>query len=164
MKKFAKTATTTKKAAAETAKKAAGKKVAKKPPGKSPMSTSHKNALAQGRVEGRIIRTYLEVLEANRPKRGRKRTTESITKRLAVIAHEMKTADAIVRLRLTQERMDLSKELSSKLSKVDLDKLESQFVKVASAYSQRNGITFTAWRELGVQAPVLKRAGILATD
>ena len=153
-----------KKTATTARKKSAGKKVAKKTAGKSPMSTSHKNALAQGRVEGRIIRTYLEVLEANRPKRGRKRTTESITKRLAVIAQEMKTADAIVKLRLTQERMDLSKELSSKLSKVDLDKLESQFVKVASAYSQRNGITFTAWRELGVQVPVLKRAGILATD
>lgn len=162
MKKPAKSATPAKKSAV--AAKKSGVTAKKKPAGKSPMSTSHKNALAQGRVEGRIIRTYLEVLEANRPKRGRKRTTESITKRLGVIAQEMKTADAIVKLRLTQERMDLSNELSSKLSKVDYDKLESQFVKVASAYSRRNGITFTAWRELGVQVPVLKRAGILASD
>lgn len=162
MKKPAKSATPAKKSAV--AAKKSGVTAKKKPAGKSPMSTSHKNALAQGRVEGRIIRTYLEVLEANRPKRGRKRTTESITKRLGVIAQEMKTADAIVKLRLTQERMDLSNELSSKLSKVDFDKLESQFVKVASAYSRRNGITFTAWRELGVQVPVLKRAGILASD
>lgn len=162
MKKTAKSATPAKKSAV--AAKKSGVTAKKKPAGKSPMSTSHKNALAQGRVEGRIIRTYLEVLEANRPKRGRKRTTESITKRLGVIAQEMKTADAIVKLRLTQERMDLSNELSSKLSKVDFDKLESQFVKVASAYSRRNGITFTAWRELGVQVPVLKRAGILASD
>lgn len=162
MKKTAKSATPAKKSAV--AAKKSGVTAKKKPAGKSPMSTSHKNALAQGRVEGRIIRTYLEVLEANRPKRGRKRTTESITKRLGVIAQEMKTADAIVKLRLTQERMDLSSELSSKLSKVDFDKLESQFVKVASAYSRRNGITFTAWRELGVQVPVLKRAGILASD
>ena len=162
MKKPAKSATPAKKSAV--AAKKSGVTAKKKPAGKSPMSTSHKNALAQGRVEGRIIRTYLEVLEANRPKRGRKRTTESITKRLGVIAQEMKTADAIVKLRLTQERMDLSSELSSKLSKVDFDKLESQFVKVASAYSRRNGITFTAWRELGVQVPVLKRAGILVSD
>ncbi len=164
MKKPAKSATAPKKSAAAVKNKAAAKKVAKKPAGKLPMSTSHKNALAQGRVEGRIIRTYLEVLEANRPKRGRKRTTESITKRLAVIAEELKTADAIVKLRLTQERMDLNGELSSKLSKADFDKLESQFVKVAGAYSRRNGITFTAWRELGVQVPVLKRAGILASN
>ena len=46
------------------------------------MSKAHKAALAQGRVEGRVIRTYLDVVEANRPKRGRKRTVESITKRL----------------------------------------------------------------------------------
>ena len=57
------------------AKKAAAKKSPKKPP----MSKSHKAALAQGRVEGRIIRSYLDVVEANKPKRGRKRTIESIT-------------------------------------------------------------------------------------
>jgi len=43
------------------------------------MSTKHKDALAQGRTEGRIIRMYLEIVEANKPKRGRKRTADFIT-------------------------------------------------------------------------------------
>ena len=128
------------------------------------MSKTHKAALAQGRVEGRIIRTYLDVVEANKPKRGRKRTIESITRRLAVIKKELPTADTVTKLRLTQERMDLERELKVKKANADISKLESQFVKVARAYSERNGITYTAWREIGVGAQVLKRAGISAND
>src|SRR5438067_1738803 len=45
---------------------------------KSPMSAQHKEALAVGREQGRAVRRYLEALEANRPKRGRKRTTDSV--------------------------------------------------------------------------------------
>ena len=142
------------------AKKAAARKSPKKPP----MSKSHKAALAQGRVEGRIIRTYLDVVEANKPKRGRKRTIESITRRLAVIKKELTVADTVTKLRLTQERMDLERELKVKKANADISKLETQFVKVAKAYSERNGITYTAWREIGVGPQVLKRAGITAGD
>ena len=131
---------------------------------KSPMSKAHKAALAQGRVEGRVIRTYLDVVEANRPKRGRKRTVESITKRLNVIKKELISVDSVSKLRLTQERMDLERELKVKKSSSDISKLEGQFVKVAKAYSDRNGITYTAWREIGVQPVVLKRAGITPND
>lgn len=128
------------------------------------MSKSHKAALAQGRVEGRVIRTYLDVLEANRPKRGRKRTIESITKRLGAIKKVLVEADTVTRLRLTQERMDLERELKIKKANADIGKLESQFVKVARAYATRNGITYTAWREVGVPPQVLKRAGIEPLD
>jgi hypothetical protein len=43
-----------------------------------PMSDEHKEALARGRHEGRVVREYLEALRATKPKRGRKRTPESI--------------------------------------------------------------------------------------
>jgi hypothetical protein len=33
-------------------------------------------------------------------------------------------------------------------------------VKVARSYGERNGITYTAWREIGVDPAVLKKAGI----
>lgn len=128
------------------------------------MSKAHKAALAQGRVEGRVIRTYLDVLEANRPKRGRKRTIESITRRLSAIKRELESADTVTKLRLTQERMDLERELKIKKANADIGKFESQFVKVARAYSTRNGITYTAWREVGVSPQVLKRAGISTED
>ena len=59
------------------------------------MSDEHKAALAQGRSEGRAVREYLEALRANKPKRGRKRTPDSIKKRLAVIDDQLESADPL---------------------------------------------------------------------
>ena len=124
------------------------------------MSSEHKQALAVGREQGRTVRRYLEALDANRPRRGRKRTPESITKRLATIEEKVATADPLTRLQLLQERMDLQAELASKSEAVDLTALEEGFVGVAGEYAQRKGITYAAWREAGVDPAVLKRAGI----
>jgi hypothetical protein len=44
--------------------------------------------------------------------------------------------------------------------KVDITALESAFVKTAKSYSQRKGISYAAWRELGVSADILKKAGV----
>ena len=35
-----------------------------------------------------------------------------------------------------------------------------EFVKVAASYSERRGITYAAWREIGVTPEVLKKAGV----
>src|SRR5262245_26393230 len=114
---------------------------------KRTMSDEHKAALAEGRNEGRAVKAYLEALEQNRPKRGRKRTPDSIKKRLSVIESELGDASPIQRLQLVQERMDLGKELAMMDTKVDVGALESAFVKTAAAYSQRKGISYAAWRE-----------------
>jgi len=124
------------------------------------MSTAHKKALANGRNEGRIIREYLEIVEATKPKRGRRRTPESIAKRLSVISVELKTADPVTKVRLIQERLNLRTELASMKSKQEIASAEARFVKVAKSFSERNDITFDAWREFGVTPAVLKRAGI----
>ena len=126
------------------------------------MSNAHKKALANGRNEGRIIREYLEIVEATKPKRGRRRTPESITKRLSVIATELKTADPVTKVRLIQERMNLRNELASMKSKTEIAAAESRFIKVAKSFSERNDISYDAWREFGVTPAVLKRAGIVA--
>ena len=124
------------------------------------MSQEHKQALAQGRDQGRAVRRYLEALEAHRPKRGRKRTAESIKRRLADIEERLAAADPLSRLQLVQERMNLEAELAAKSEAVDLTQLEEEFVRAAKAYGERKGITYGAWREAGVDASVLKRAGI----
>jgi len=124
------------------------------------MSDSHKAALAQGREQGRAVRRYLEALEAHRPKRGRKRTPESVQKRLASIDERLADADPLTRLHLVQERMDLENELSSSDNAVDLEALEDEFVAAAGPYGQRKGITYSAWRQAGVDPAVLRRAGI----
>ena len=127
---------------------------------KRPMTDQHKAALALGRAEGRTVREYLDGLRASKPKRGRKRTTDSINARLASIDEELAMADPLSELKLVQERMDLTTELANMDNGIDLSSLESEFVKVAQGYSERQGISYAAWREVGVEASVLKKAGI----
>jgi len=124
------------------------------------MSDSHKAALAQGRAEGRAVRDYLDALRANKPRRGRKRTPDSVKRRLKAIDTELAAADALGELRLVQERRDLQTELETMDNGVDIGALEQAFVDVAGSYSGRQGISYASWREVGVPASVLKRAGI----
>jgi len=127
---------------------------------KGPMSDTHKAALAQGRAEGRAVRHYLAALRANKPKRGRKRTPDSVQKRLDSIDSQLAEADPMSELRLLQERRDLQQEIESMSGSVDVSALEDAFVDVAQGYSQRQGIAYATWRDVGVPAAVLKRAGI----
>jgi hypothetical protein len=128
--------------------------------GKTPMSTAHKEALAVGREEGRAVRQYLEALEAHKPKRGRKRSPETIQKRLNQIEEKLDTADPLSRVHLVQERMNLQVELAAKDAVVDMAAMEEDFVRAAKNYGERKGISYAAWREAGVDAAVLRRAGI----
>ena len=125
------------------------------------MSDEHKAALAEGREQGRVVRRYLEALESHRPKRGRKRTPESISKRLAAIDEQLATADPLNRLHLVQERLDLEREFAgSEGDGADLEELEVAFIEVAAAYGERKELTYEAWRSIGVAPRVLKAAGI----
>ena len=42
----------------------------------------------------------------------------------------------------------------------DIDALEAAFVTVARPYSERKGLTYPAWRAVGVKPRVLRAAGI----
>lgn len=79
---------------------------------------------------------------------------------LRKIEQQLLEADPIKRLQLIQDRMDLQAELESSENKADLEGLEKDFVEAAKGYSERKGISYAAWRELGVDAAVLKKAGI----
>jgi signal transduction histidine kinase len=127
---------------------------------RSPMSADHKAALAEGRSQGRAVRGYLEALEAHKPKRGRKRTPESMKSRITRIEADLGSADPLKRLLLTQERLDIERELSVAEEKVDLSALEKEFVAAAAPYGERKRISYAAWRALGVTPAVLKKAGI----
>lgn len=132
---------------------------AKKGP-KSAMTDQHKAALAEGRNEGRIVREYLEAIRSNKGKPGRKRTPESVAARLKAIDSEMAGATPVQELELVQERLDLQQELAAMQSKIDPKTVEAKFTEVAAAYSVRKGISYAAWRAVGVEPAVLKKAGI----
>ena len=131
---------------------------------KKPMTDEHKAALAKGRTEGRVVREYLEGLRATKPKRGRKRTAESVQKRIENVEAELASADPMKELLLIQERRDLEAELDAMSSTIDMDALENKFVDVAKSYSDSKSISYASWRDVGVPAAVLKRSGISRAD
>lgn len=150
--------------AAPTKSRRVTKKTAPSPPAKpAGLTAEHKQALAVGRDEGRAVRNYLEALEAHKPKRGRRRTPESISRRLEQIERDLPYADPLSRVHLTQEQLDLQAELQTQPAAVDLASLEEGFIRAAGGYSARKRISYTAWREVGIGADVLRRAGIPRT-
>jgi len=120
---------------------------------------------AQEKANNRAVRDYLDALSANTRKRGRKRTIESVKARISAIEYAMDAASTSKRLSLIQERLDLNAELAAmnEANSVDMGSLEAGFVKAASSYGTQRGISYTAWREIGVSATTLKAAGIPRT-
>jgi hypothetical protein len=124
------------------------------------MSAEHKAALAAGRNLSRPVNAYLEALETRKPRRGRKRTPDSVNNRLARIETELADAGPLQRVKLIQERINLQAELARMDEMDDISELEAGFVANAAAYSEKQGITYAAWREMGIAPDVLKAAGI----
>ena len=114
----------------------------------------------EDKASRRAVRDYLAALESNRPKRGRKRTPESIQSRLDAIRNAMDDSSPLKRLELAQERLDLTSELQNLETTVDLAALEADFIVHAKQYGDTKGITSAAWRDVGVAAATLKAAGI----
>ena len=114
------------------------------------------------KAEVTAIREYLKALKQNAPRRGRKRTPDGIQRQLASLATEMEGATITRQLDLVQQRINLEAELEAleQAGSIDLSALEANFVDHAAAYGGRRGISYAAWREVGVLAATLKAAGI----
>lgn len=123
------------------------------------MTDAHKQALARGREHGRAVRNYLEWLESQAPRRGRKRDTSP--ERLAELDDQIAEATSpLQRLQLVQLRHDLEDAARDGEDPQEGERLRKQFVKSARAFSKAKGISYAAWREIGVPADALKEAGI----
>ena len=114
------------------------------------------------KTEVAAVRDYLKALEQNAPRRGRRRTPESVERQLAVLEGEMEGASVTKRLDLIQQRIDLEADLETlqEAGSVDVSALEAGFATHAAAYGGRRGISYAAWREVGVSSTTLKAAGI----
>ena len=124
------------------------------------MSEDHKAALAQGRREGRAVKQYLRLVGSRRL--GRPVTKDSLERRIAgekITGEE----DPLKRLELIQIRIDAEDQMAEIVDAVDAEAIEKEFLEVANSYSERKGIGYSAWREAGVSAQVLREAGIPRT-
>lgn len=127
-----------------------------------PMSAEHKAALARGRIEARAVKQYLEVISKRKP--GRPVTPERLEERIATLQARIEAeTDPLKALDLRQARIDAETALGKLGETIDLEAVEKGFLEVAASYSERKRISYAAWREQGVPADVLKRAGIART-
>lgn len=124
------------------------------------MTTEHKAALAAGRAQGLAVRRYLEALERSRPRRGRRPSADSLQRQLNELEDRLRDADPLKRLHLIQQRKSLEMRLAAGDGGEDISALESAFIEAASEYGSRKGIDYATWREAGVPAEVLRRAGV----
>jgi hypothetical protein len=158
----------TRKPARKTTKRPAKKatrKAAKRPSQrKRKLTAAHKRALAEGRTISSTVNAYLSAVNTPR-KRGRKVSRASLEQRLTAARARVKMATGVERVVTAQEVRDLQAKLAqaSAASGVDVKSLEAAFVKVAKKFGENRGIGYGAWRDAGVSAQVLKRAGIART-
>ena len=126
------------------------------------LSDDHKAALAKGRSEARTVRAYLDALAAKKPRRAP--TAASLKQRLRRLAEQIGAEqNSLKRLLLIQQRFDGEAKLKAMGDSVDYETLQATFVDAAASYSERKGISYSAWREAGVAADVLKSAGVRRT-
>ena len=76
----------------------------------------------------------------------------------------MKSSTGVAKVLAAQEVRDLRARLAETGGDTTTAKtLEASFVKVARQFSVNRGISYAAWRDAGVPAAVLQRAGIART-
>lgn len=126
------------------------------------MSDEHKAAIAAGRVESAAIRDYLEALESNRPKPGRRTSPEKLQERRAEIENQLAAGGLkpIKRLELLQAQRDIDTQFAALADEPDMSAVEAGFIEHAASYGQRKGIQYATWREARVPADLLAKAGI----
>lgn len=130
------------------------------------MSIATKPSDLESLSDRQIVSRYLERLLERRPGRGRPKRAKSdqeIAARVGVIDTEMGKASVLARLALTQERLELIAELEARAAPAPAeedDRLEQAFIAAARRYSDERGISYGAWREMGVGVRVLRLAGI----
>ncbi len=124
------------------------------------MTSEHKAALAAGRAQGLAVRRYLEALERNRPRRGRRPSADSLQRQLDELEMRLRDADPLKRLHLLQQRKSLQARLAADDGAEDISGLEEAFVEAAAEYGARKRIDYSTWREAGVPVDVLRRAGL----
>ena len=128
-----------------------------------PMSDEHKAALAQGRRESRAIKGYLVAL-------GQTKAGSSCHERIPGAKAQRFGCEDRVRVRSIEAcRSGAATFGDGSSARVDgairriSESWKRDSSQVAKSYSERKGISYSAWREIGVSADVLRRAGIAQT-
>jgi hypothetical protein len=102
----------------------------------------------------------------NTPKRrGRKVTKATLEQRLTDARIRLKSAAGVEKVLAAQEIRDLEAktERLNASGAADVKSLETDFIRIAKRFSENRGVGYGAWRDAGVSAEVLRRAGVART-
>jgi len=109
-----------------------------------------------------MVKGYLEALGSRRP--GRPITRESLQRKLDNLDSKIAVEeDPLRKVELIQQRIEAEQALSAVSESADMAAFEAGFIEVAKSYSERKGISYSAWRQIGVPADVLRKAGVPRT-
>lgn len=111
------------------------------------------------RAATRVVRRYLEQLDAPDPERVRSRLRRQLERAERKLADES-ALGVLERLELIQARIDATAGLRALPDPAEAAAVEDEFVACAAAWAAHRGITWDAFRAVGVPASVLTRAGI----
>ena len=106
------------------------------------------------------------LVAVNTPKRrGRKVTKATLEQRLVEAHMRLKSAKGVEKVLAAQEIRDLEAKTARIESSgaADMKALETDFIRIAKRFGENRGVGYGAWRDAGVPADVLRRAGVART-
>lgn len=125
------------------------------------LSDEQKEAMQLGREQARAIREYLDALKWDGTRPGLPGDVEGVESLLDDYRERVEAEDDyLARVELIQKTLDLEEYLDELRAQPDLESAERGFVEHVEDYSERKGITYKAWRKLGVPASVLHEGGL----
>lgn len=127
------------------------------------LTDDEKQRMADGRSNTRIVDRYLRDLATGKyHRRGpRKTDPDVIQAELAELDAKIATSlPGVEKLVLIEDRKKLRQTLAGRAENQAFDELENKFIDIAKLFSDSRGISYESWREMGVPARVLIKAGI----
>jgi hypothetical protein len=127
------------------------------------LSSEEKQRMAEGRSHSRVVERYLrEIATGKYHKRGpRKNDPEAIKAELSELNAKIASSPpGVEKLVLVENRRKLEQILAGRAENEAFDELENKFLGIAKVFSVTRGISYESWREMGVPARVLIKAGI----
>lgn len=111
-----------------------------------------KQKMQQGAAAMRAVDAYLQHINAEVP-RGRKADPVAIKEKMD---EEENMAKKVILVSQYHKALEYHQRAEAEVE------LEKEFCKHAKWFSEQHGVTYAAWREIGVKASVLAEAGITA--
>jgi hypothetical protein len=127
---------------------------------RAPVKKAQKAAVLDAKTEAQRISQYLRALQLKKTKMGPKAKPEVLARRVSKARDAAAMRTGIRQLEAVQRLRNLERKQADPSMNGNFEKLETNFIETAKGFGERKGIDYGTWRAVGVDAAVLKKAGI----